>query len=284
VEKTILITGCSGQLGNKLYEDLSAQFNVIPTYKHHRDKKNKLDITSTTDCNFIFSNYNPDIIINCAALTNVDSCERNKKLCRDINVIGLGKLIALSDINTKIIHISSDYVFDGLFGNYREEGPTYPVNYYGKSKLESENILIGSNRKYLIFRVSMLFDKINNNFFSWVLGNLKNQQKIKVATDMFSTPTWISSFSNMIIKSIHLDLSGIFHYGSQDSISRFDFASLIASEFNYPSALILPVESKEINFYAERPKNTSLVSEKISTYIDTDIYELKYILKLINKL
>lgn len=284
MQKTILITGCSGQLGNKLYQDLSSHFNVVPTYKYHDDKKNKLDITSTADCDFIFSKYNPDIIINCAALTNVDSCERNKKLCRDINVSGLGKLIVSSDIKAKIIHISSDYVFDGFSGSYNEEGQTHPVNYYGKSKLESENILIGSNRKHLIFRVSMLFDKINNNFFTWVLKNLKNQQKIKVAIDMFSTPTWISAFSKVIIKSIYLDLSGIFHYGSQDSVSRFDFASLIASEFNYPSSLILPVESKEINFYAKRPQNTSLVSEKISTYTNIDIYKLKYILKLINKL
>ena len=116
MNKTILITGCSGQLGYRLYSDLSNYFNVIDTYKEHESKDKKLDLTSKEDFNYIFSNYSPDIIINCAALTDVDYCEENKSHCHAVNVEGLNKIISFSSIDTKIIHISSDYVFDGAKG------------------------------------------------------------------------------------------------------------------------------------------------------------------------
>ena len=283
MQKTVLITGCSGQLGDRLYKDLSVHFKVIPTYRKHQNKEYSLDITSPIDCDYIFSNNDIDVVINCAAITNVDLCEMDKKLCRDVNVAGLNRLIASSKVGAKIIHISSDYVFDGFDGNYLENNLTHPINYYGKSKLESENILIGSNREHLIFRVSTLFDNSHGNFLTWVLNSLKNKKYIRVANDMFSTPTWIPSFSNVITKSIYLDMSGIFHYGSSNSVSRLDFALSIAKEFGGSEDLIKSARSTEFNFSAKRPLNTSLNSDKISDYIGVDNYDTKYILKLINK-
>ena len=175
MQKTILITGCSGQLGDRLHKDLSAHFKVIPTYKKHKNRENTLDITNPADCDYIFLNNDIDIIINCAAITDVDFCEMNKKMSRDVNVDGLNRLISASKVDTKIIHISSDYVFDGLGKDYLESSLTYPVNYYGKTKLESENLLIGSNRDHLIFRVSTLFDNSHDNFFTWVFNSFKNK-------------------------------------------------------------------------------------------------------------
>ena len=282
MNKTILITGCSGQLGYRLYSDLSNYFNVIDTYKQHENKGKKLDLTSKEDFNYIFSNYNPDIIINCAALTDVDYCEENKSHCHAVNVEGLNKIISFSNIDTKIIHISSDYVFDGAKGEYDEKQATYPINYYGKSKLESENILIGSNRRHTIFRLSTLFDNSNKNFFTWVLNSLKNNQEIIVAEDMISTPTWIPSFSNAIIKSVHLDLSGLFHYGSDNPISRFDFAKLIANKFSLNKNLLIARSLNEINFAAKRPKNTSLISKALSHQIEVDLDDIDYVLKILN--
>ena len=116
-----------------------------------------------------------------------------------------------------------------------------------------------------------------------VLNNLKNEQPIQVGSNLISTPTWIPAFCDIVIKSIFLDISGLFHYGSEDSISRFDFASLIASEFNYSLKLVSPVKLDNLNFYAKRPLNTSLVSAKIKDYIDVDTYDMKYILKVINQ-
>ena len=143
--KTVLITGCSGQLGYRLFYDLSNHFNVIDTYKNHENIDKKLDLKDKNDFDHIFSTYNPDIVINCAALTDVDYCEQNKAHCHEVNVEGLNRILSFSNIDTKIIHVSTDYVFDGEKSQgYDESSATHPVNYYGKCKLESENLLIGT--------------------------------------------------------------------------------------------------------------------------------------------
>ena len=282
MKKNVLITGCSGQLGHRLFHDLSNQFNIIDTYRRHLDANKKLDLLEKDDFEYIFSKYSPDIVINCAAITNVDYCENNKKHCHSVNVDGLSRILSFSKSNAKVIHISTDYVFDGSNeGCYSEDCATHPLNYYGKSKLESENILIGSNRNHLIFRVSMLFDDIHNNFFTWVLNSLKKGKQIKVATDLESNPTWIPFFSKAIMKSIFLDSSGLFHYGSDKPISRFEFACRIASRFNCDKQLIVPVKSKDIKFMAKRPRNTSLDSSKLSNLIDMKIDNIDYALKVI---
>ena len=283
MRQTILITGCSGQLGSRLSKNLSSHFNIISTYREHKNIDFKLDLTKKEDFDHIFSLYNPDIIINCSAVTDVDYCETNRNECREVNVLGLKKIINACGKKVKIIHISSDYVFDGLHNSYSEDSLTHPVNYYGKSKLEAENILIGSNRDYLIFRVSMLFDGLGSNFFTWVLHSLENDKQINVATDMISNPTWIDFFVEIIAKSIYLDLSGVFHYGSDMPISRFEFAKCIANKYRYPEELIIPVKSEDLDFVAKRPCNTSLDSRKISDYIDSELHSMDYILKLINK-
>ena len=281
--KTILITGCSGQLGYRLYHDLSNHFNVIDTYKVHEDINKKLNLEKKEDFEHIFSIHNPDIVINCGALTDVDYCERNKAHCHSVNVEGLSRIISFSNINTKIIHISTDYIFDGKDGPYDEEHLTYPINYYGKCKLESENILIGSNKPYIIFRAGMLFDNRSDNFFTWILRSLREGKEIRVVSDMISNPTWIPSFSNIIMKSIYLDLSGLFHYGTDSPISRFEFARIVADRFGYNKDLILPIGLEEIDFTAKRPRNTGLISSKISKQIETNIDNIDYVMKILSE-
>ena len=180
------------------------------------------------------------------------------------------------------MHISTDYVFDGFKGDYVEQSITHPLNYYGKCKLESENMLIGSNREHLIFRVSTLFDSCGNNFFMWVANELKENNQVKVATDIENNPTWIPSFSNAIIKSIYLDISGLFHYGTDRTISRFEFAILIAEKFNYNRDLIVPVKSEDIGFEAQRPKKTNLVSNKLSNLIGVNLESIEYVMKVVS--
>ena len=123
------------------------------------------------------SQYDPDIIINTAAITNVDYCESNKKITRDVNVNGLYNIIKAVSIKTKIIHFSTDFVYSGIDELNSEKTLPCPSNYYGKCKLESENILIGSNKPYLILRISTLFSDIGDNFFNWVYNSLNNNVK-----------------------------------------------------------------------------------------------------------
>ena len=142
--KTILITGSNGMLGSHLSKINLYNYNIITLPKN--DIKKSLDVTNSNDVKECLDNFKPDFIINCASYTNVDQSEINKELAHSVNVKGLVNLVKFSNVNTKIIHISSDYVFDGIKGNYAENDITRPINYYGKTKLESENFLIGSNR------------------------------------------------------------------------------------------------------------------------------------------
>lgn len=287
VKKTILITGASGQLGSSLYFDLSSSFNVIPTSKSNKRKSFKLDIVNKKNVKELLNKYEPDVIINCAANTDVDFCEANHSLCRKVNTEGLYNIIKYSKKNVKIIQISSDYIFDGKRGPYSETDPTHPLNFYGKSKLEAENILIGSNKKYIILRMNGLYTSNFkfNNFLSWLYFELKNNNQLKVVNDQISNPTYIDLFSDVIMKCILMDANGIFNYGSSNFLSRYDFAFLFCKIFKFDERLIVPVTTRELGQQANRPLNTSLKTNKIESILGLKTYDTSFCLNdLKNKL
>ena len=200
--RKILITGAEGQLGKSLQRILSDKFEVVPTDLITTESGSSphikyLDITERSDVVRTVNEINPDIIINCAAYTDVDQSERNKDLAHMVNVVGLQNLIYASDHDTYFVQISSDYVFEGDAGPYSENDHTYPINYYGKTKLEAENILRGSRRKFLIFRTNVIYSEdlnINANYFAWVYKSLLNNKSISVVNDQISNPTYVSRF------------------------------------------------------------------------------------------
>jgi len=276
MSRTILVTGSQGLLGSSLV--LNKKFNIIFLPSTHNPKNKStynLDILNSSIVESFLYEHQPDVIINCAAYTNVDSGYKHKKECHDINVNGLKNLLKYSSINTKIVHISTDYVFDGSSSIYDESSITRPVNYYGKTKLEAENILKGSNKDYLIFRPNVLYNNKGENFFTFVYNSLINKNKIDVVVDQLSNPTYVPFFVNVILDSIIMDLSGVFHYGSSDIISRYDFAILIADFFNLDKHLIVPVKSEILNQCEERPRNTSLDCTKILKSLDIELFSIK---------
>ena len=146
----VLITGAEGQLGRILQLRLGECFNIIPTAKSPTKMamKNrnvlKMDITNFNSVEACISAVNPGVIINCAAMTNVDACEKDHSAARKVNVEGVQNIVKAVNKRTKIIQLSTDYVFEGKDGPYAESDPTHPISYYGRSKLEGENILRGS--------------------------------------------------------------------------------------------------------------------------------------------
>ena len=261
----ILLTGAEGQLGNFLFYKLNKFFNVFSSSRNGNNKSeiNKLDITDSAEVKKNINLFNPNIIINCAAMTNVDLCEQNKSLCYDVNVNGLKNLIRNSDINTKIIHISTDYVYDGNSNLYEEKSIPNPINYYGKTKLEAENILIGSRRSYIIIRPNTLYSLKGENFFTWVYNSLTNNRKINVVDDQVSNPSFVPSLASSIIDIILMDGEGLYHHGSKDNITRYDFAIAIAKKFNFNDDLIKKTNTKTLNQVASRPLCSILDCSKI---------------------
>ena len=280
--RKILITGGNGQLGACLYNSFHGSYNTIKTSLKRSDNSYQLDVTNSKQVESVLIEEKPDIIINCASYNGVDKCESDKIKARNVIVDGLANIIKFSNRNSFIIHISSDYVFSGSKRSYSELDMPSPVNYYGKLKLESENMLIGSNKKYAIVRPNVLFSSaIDNksNFLRWVVRNLKYQKNIDVVDDQVSNPTPVELLRDIIESIMLLNSEGVFNIGTADSISRYDFALKIAEKFGYDSKLINNVKTDDLKQLAVRPRTTFLNFDKVVEKLDVDIYSVDYYLK-----
>lgn len=274
-------------LGHEVFAKFQNIFNVVSTSFNNKNNSFKfLDITNRNQVKNICDYFNPNVVVNCAAFTDVDLCESHKKVARMVNVDGVENIIKSVKTNTKIIHISTDYVFNGVDGFYAENDLTYPLNYYGKTKLESENILIGSGRPYVIFRPSVLYSSniSQNNFFKWVYSSLKNNININVVDDQISSPTFIPELVKAIFTSVIVDYQGLLHIGSNDVISRYEFAVLIAKVFNFDEKLITKIKTSDLNQDATRPMNSSLDNSKIKDVLDLKLSNTNYYLNKIKNL
>ena len=282
----VLITGSGGQLGKALVKYLANKnLNIISTaYKSNPDNTLLLDISKKHDVIKILKKFDPDVIINCAAYTNVDANENNKEEAYRVNVQGVKYLMNFSKSSCYFIQISTDYVFDGKNGPYSENDYTYPINYYGKTKLEAENILRGSRKRTLIIRVNTLYSDnllIKSNFFAWIYNSLYTETAISVVNDQISNPTEIKQIMNLILKCILVKYEGILHCGSQDFISRYDFSLLVAKTFNLNESFIIPIKTKtlmenNINYKAKRPIASGLLTEKIEKEFDFPVNTTEY--------
>jgi len=269
----ILITGAFGQLGHTLQSVLSRKSNYELICTGRKIKKGQegipLDIRNQVALKEIINTTVPDVLINLAAMTNVDACELNPKLAGEINVAGLQHIC--DSFKGKIIHLSTDYVFDGTSGPYKEDDPLNPISIYGKTKLASEHILLEKDIKNLVIRGNVLYDyspHTSASFLNWVVYSLKDNQEIKVVEDQFNNPTWTRSMSDIIELSIENDLEGIIHWGDSVHISRYEFAKLIAKKFSLNDSLIKPVLTSELNQPARRPLQSGLSTEKLVNMLD----------------
>ena len=281
-KRTILIIGSSGNLGNSISNYLENTLNVYKTYfSNPVDDGYFLDVLDINSIKSVLNDTNPDYVINCCAYTDVDTSEINHMLSHNLNVSSVQNILKAIDSDTKLIHLSTDYVFDGKKSNYSELDIPNPINYYGKTKHEAENIIRGSNRKYIIFRLSVPYEYStnSNNFFMWVYNNIIKENPIEVVDDQISNPTYIPAFSEVLFKSIIMDLNGIFHYGSSDSISRYEFSVIISKVFGCDISLIKRVRSSDLFQRAARPINSTLDTSKIQDALNLETYETKYCIK-----
>ena len=269
----ILITGAFGQLGHALQSVLSRKSNYELICTGRKIKKGQegipLDIRNQVALKELINTTAPDILVNLAAMTNVDACELNPKLAGEINVAGLQHIC--DSFKGKIIHLSTDYVFDGTSGPYKEDDPLNPISIYGKTKLASEHILLEKDIKNLVIRGNVLYDYspyTSASFLNWVVSSLQDNQEIKVVEDPFNNPTWTKSMADIIDLSIVNGLEGIIHWGDSVHISRYEFAKLIAKKFSLKDSLIKPVLTSELNQPARRPLQSGLSTEKLVNMLD----------------
>lgn len=253
----ILICGAAGQLGSDLQIVLANQSDIVAA------DRSVLDISNYAEAESIFKSIMPDTIINCAAYNKVDACESNKSEAYFVNVIGAMNLSILSNkFSSKLIQISTDYVFDGnkdLPNPYNEEDETNPISYYGKTKLDGEVEVRKNCNDHIIIRTAWLYGIKGNNFLKTMLkiANTNPSQNIKVVNDQYGSPTWTYRLALQINELIGTDITGTVHATSEGHCTWYELSKTFLDDMGYKD-LVIPCTSKEYPTPASRPINSIL--------------------------
>ncbi|MBP2045446.1 dTDP-4-dehydrorhamnose reductase [Methanobacterium aggregans] len=264
--KNLFITGGSGLLGSKFGYLAGDRYDITVTH-HKNPVQNSVsfDITDEEDVINKISLLNPDFVVHSAALTNVDYCEDHPDEAWNINVNGTENIAkACEKTGSKLVYVSTDFVFDGERGMYLEDDETNPLGHYALTKLKGEEVIQKYDVDHAVARVSVLYGWHScMNFVTWVINELKNGMEINIVTDQYNSPTLADNAAEAILKLFELDKTGVYHTAGGERINRFDFALNIADVFELDSNLINPVESKSFVQKAKRPRDSSLNVEKV---------------------
>ncbi|MDC3388469.1 dTDP-4-dehydrorhamnose reductase [Flavobacteriaceae bacterium] len=282
--KTILVTGANGQLGQCLQElslsHLSMQFVFL--------NSKELDITSKESINKVFNNNDFDFCINCAAYTAVDTAESEQVMAEKVNVLGVKYLAEACKIyNTKLIHISTDFVFDGNSNiPYTENHATAPVSVYGKTKLEGENAIQVALEAFFVIRTSWLYSEYGNNFVKTMLRLSKERTELGVISDQIGSPTYAKDLARVILKIIENDATkyGVYHYSNEGVASWYDFAKAIF-EISNTDITVNAIPTFSYPTPAKRPNYSVLNTLKLKSNLKVEIPywrdSLKEVLKML---
>jgi dTDP-4-dehydrorhamnose reductase len=279
----ILITGSNGLLGQKLIKLLGnkPEIELLATSKGANRVSNKtgyqyqsLDITNQQEINIVFDAFIPNAVINTAAMTNVDACEDDKELCWDLNVNAVKYMIVASEKhNSHLIHLSTDFVFDGEEGPYKETDEPNPLSYYGKSKYEAEKLLQASAIKWAIARTIIVYGVAENmsrsNIVLWAKEALEKGNPLTIVNDQFRSPTLAEDLAMGCWLIAEKQAEGIYHISGKDVLSIIDLVYAVADFYGYDKSIISPISSASLNQAAKRPPKTGFI-------LDKTIKELEY--------
>lgn len=291
-EKTILITGSNGLLGQKLVYGLlrrnesGANWNIIATARGANRLKTQsgytyaeMDIGNEASVHAVLEKYKPDVVINTAAMTNVDACESQREEATLMNATAVNFLTdALSDLQKKnpgyevhFIHLSTDFIFDGENGPYREEDQPHPLSHYAETKLMGEKYTIASGLKWAILRTIIVYgiadDMSRSNLVLWAKGALEKGQKINVVNDQFRSPTLAEDLAEGCILCAEKKATGIFNISGEKTESILELVYKVVDYWKLDKSLINPVSSATINQPAKRPPQTGFIIDKAKSVL-----------------
>lgn len=279
-KKKLLILGVSGLTGYKILKQGISRFDVHGTYNTRNVSEPdsflyNLNIVDKDAISKLFSSIQPEIVINTTALHNVDYCEEHPQQSHAVNTDSINTLLENSEkYGSRLIHISTDYVFDGKKNSpYQETDGSIPLSTYGHSKLKGEKIL--SNTKHIVIRPSVVYGWTPlelagtmsssgkpMNFALWVLTKLNKKEPLKIVTDQFASATLADSLAESILKIAETNKSGLYHISGLSCESRYDFTIKLAEKFGYDASLISPTTSTSFVQKAKRPSYSCLDCQK----------------------
>ena len=254
----ILLLGHKGMLGSDLLLKLNMGYEVVGM------DKEEIDIVSASECKGAIKEIEPDIVINTAAYTNVDGCETAKDECFAVNAEAVKNIAdACRDRNIRIIHFSTDYVFDGTAKQpYKEDHQCNPINTYGASKMAGERYLRSLSDNYLLIRTAWLYGVNGKNFVKTILEKVKTTKKLTVVDDQTGSPTYTKDLAAAVDLLIKQNAKGIFHITNRGSCSWFQFAVKILQEAGIHDIDITPIKSDQLQRQAKRPAYSVLSMQK----------------------
>ncbi len=282
--KKILVTGTNGLLGQKLVYKLIQRkdVQVIATSRGENRLLKKegyvyesLNIESKEEVERVFAKHQPDVVINTAAMTNVDACETKRDECWAANVSAVQNIVATLEQSTinnqqskiQLIHLSTDFIFDGMKGSaYTEEDTPNPLSYYALSKLEGEKVVQKSKLNWAILRTIIVYGIVDNmsrsNIVLWAKDALSKGQKINVVDDQFRSPTLAEDLADACILAADKNATGIFHTSGKDIMSVLDLVYAVADFWKLDKSLVNPIKSDTLNQAAKRPPRTGFIIDK----------------------
>ena len=278
----VVITGSNGLLGQSLLNVLLKEKNNYDVYGFskgvNRSGRNdfqyiEIDITNQNQLTKELLKIKPDYIVNTAAMTQVDACENDKVKCDTLNVNVVQWLAAIcQELSAHLVHISTDFIFDGKKGWYKETDVPNPLSYYGFSKLKSEQVLEKSNINYTILRTSLVYGKVfdmsKSNIVLWVKESLENKREITIVDDQFRAPTYVEDLALACKISMDKNATGIFNIASSKLLSIYEIAMEIAEVFDLDNSYIKPIASSILNQTANRPAKTGFDLSKTNSILN----------------
>lgn len=274
--KKIIVTGSNGLLGQKV-TDLSIQDSEIeliatsvgPNRHNLKDgyRYEELDVLDLDRLNELVARYQPDSIIHTAAMTNVDACEAERTKCYALNVQSVKNLVDVCQRrDIQLIHLSTDFIFDGEDGPYTEEVEPNPLSYYGETKLESELILKNSSCHWAILRTIIVYGIVNDmsrsNIVLWAKEALEKGEPINVVNDQWRMPTLAEDLAACCLLAVKKNASGVFNVSGKDLMSILEIVERVADHYRLNKSLIKAISAESLNQAAKRPKKTGFILDK----------------------
>lgn len=306
MKTTILVTGSNGLLGQKLIYKLlkRSDVNLVAASKGENRLLERngytyisLDISKLDEVSSAVEKFQPHVIINTAAMTNVDECETKREECWGANVTAVENFVkALAPLSEgeglggeapHFIHLSTDFVFDGETGPYREEDQPNPLSYYALSKYESEKVLQKSSISWAILRTIIVYGIVDNmsrsNVVLWAKGALERGQPINIVDDQFRSPTLAEDLADACISAADKKAKGIFHVSGKDIMSILELVYRVADFWNLDKSIVKPIKSDTLNQAAKRPPRTGFILDKAYRELDYKPHSFEDGLKILNE-
>ncbi|WP_231425139.1 NAD(P)-dependent oxidoreductase [Pedobacter sp. Leaf250] len=295
--KTILTTGSNGLLGQKITEKVLTEGRVklIATSKGANRypitngyQYAEMDILDPVQVRTIIEKFKPDAIVHTAAMTNVDTAEANKELCRQLNVEATQNLVSLcEEFNIQLIHLSTDFIFDGANGPYKEEDATNPLSYYGETKLLAELTVKESRANWAILRTILVYgitnDMSRSNIVLWAKGALEKGLPINVVNDQWRMPTLAEDLAEACLLAVEKNSQGVYHVSGKDYMSIADLVRKVADYWSLDKSIISEISSQSLNQSAKRPIKTGFVLDKTIKDLDYKPHSFEEGLKIVDE-